>query len=150
MTIETLGMRNNNPGNIRYTGIDWKGAIGKQQGFVVFGKIVDGVRAIAVIWRVYMALDKITTIRGGVARWAPPTENDTNNYIRAVCEETGLAPDDPIPVTLETVRNIIAAIIRHENGDAMWTFFCANRGGLTTIEDGIAAAGWKFTEAKSA
>lgn len=146
MSVETLGIRNNNPGNIRFTGIDWTGMIGKQGGFCVFDKMVNGTRAIAVIWRVYLTVDRVKTIREGIARWAPPTENDTSAYVAAVCRETGLNADDPISPTLETVRNIIAAIIQHENGQTMWSFFCSNRGGYNTIDEAITLGGWRFEE----
>ena len=31
-----------------------------------------------------------------ISRWAPPSENRTEAYIRAVADDTGIDPDEPI------------------------------------------------------
>lgn len=38
----------------------------------------------------------IDTLRGMISRWAPPSENRTEAYIRAVADDTGLDPDKPL------------------------------------------------------
>ena len=139
-----LGLRNNNPGNIRYNGIQWQGLLGKNKGFCVFDTCLNGTRAIAKIWKVYFLVDGVKSLRDGITRYAPPSENNVDAYLNALCTETGLGPDDIITPSLEIVRNIIAAIIRHENGDAMFTFYLNERGGYNTIDQAIYNAGWSF------
>ena len=43
--MAALSIRNNNPGNIRDTGIAWEGRIGSSSGFVTFDTPSMGVRA---------------------------------------------------------------------------------------------------------
>ena len=52
-----------------------------------------------------------------ISRWAPPSENHTEAYIRAVTADTGIGPDEPVD-TLDpaTMIPLAAAISRVENG----------------------------------
>ena len=54
-----------------------------------------------------------------ISRWAPPVENHTEAYIRAVAADTGIDPDEPLD-TLDpaTMIPLAAAISRVENGTA--------------------------------
>lgn len=80
-----LALRNNNPLNIRYSsGNKWIGQTGKNKGFAVFSDMVYGWRA-AIILLVKYQRTGYDTIRKIVTRWAPPSENDTEAYIRDVC-----------------------------------------------------------------
>lgn len=111
------GIRNNNPGNIDRTTIKWKGMAADQSGdprFIVFSKPEWGIRAIARIllgdWR-----EGQNTIASLIDEWAPPYENDTAAYIKAVGKACGVDPYKPcdIPALLP---KMIPAIIMHENG----------------------------------
>lgn len=119
------GIRNNNPGNIRW-GDKWKGlkADGKDQdpSFCVFIKPEYGIRALAKILRNYRVLHKITTVAGIIHRFAPPTENNTVAYINHVAEVLKVDTDDTIDVRdNNTMLKLIKAIILHENGEQPYT-----------------------------
>ena len=70
------GIRNNNPGNIRW-GSAWQGlkVDGKEQDkdFCVFIAPEYGIRAMCKILLNYSRLYKINTVAGIIHRWAPPS-----------------------------------------------------------------------------
>ena len=87
------GIRNNNPLNIRISGIAWQGKIiGNTDGtFEQFTKIEWGIRAALVNLRTYIRRDHIDTIRGIICKWAPASDgNHTENYIQRVSDRTGI------------------------------------------------------------
>lgn len=91
------GERNNNPLNIRKVpGTHWRGENealpkkGSGEGtFCQFESIEWGLRAAFCILRTYATKHKANSIADIIARWAPPTENDTQRYIQDVCRLTG-------------------------------------------------------------
>ena len=114
------GIRNNNPGNIRW-GCAWQGlkVNGKEQDkeFCVFIKPEYGIRAMAKILSNYSKLYKINTVAGIIHRWAPPSENNTVAYINHVSKKLGVDADETIDVSNKNVMlKLIKAIIKHENG----------------------------------
>ena len=58
--------------------------------FVQFQTVAWGLRAAFCILRTYARKYHAVCIRDIVSRWAPPTENNTERYIRNVCLWTGL------------------------------------------------------------
>ena len=87
-----IGLRNNNPLNIRrVAGTEWKGqrAEQKDKGFVQFSSTEWGIRAAFCILRTYRDKYQAVCIEDIITRWAPPTENDTQRYICDVCRLTG-------------------------------------------------------------
>lgn len=111
-----LGIRQNNPGNIR-PGEPWAGAVGEQNGFVVFDSAIHGIRALAKNLMAYQTRHGLLTIRGMVSRWAPPSDNnDTEAYIAAVCKACGVAPETEYLLTPDRMYALVKAIIQHENG----------------------------------
>jgi hypothetical protein len=110
----TLGIRNNNPGNLR-PGHDWQGMVGENQGFVVYENIHYGIRALImdVTNKMLRGLDTVQKI---VSVYAPPTENLTGNYIQAVCDHLHVKYTDVLKLNDITVLEIVEAIIEHENG----------------------------------
>lgn len=115
------GIRNNNPGNIRW-GCIWKGLKvgGKEEDkdFCVFIRPEYGIRAIAKILLNYKKLHNINTISGIIHRWAPPSENNTVAYINHVAKELCVEADETIDVSNKNVMlKLVKAIIKHENGE---------------------------------
>jgi len=120
------GIRNHNPGNIERDGTRWQGMAAQQTDarFVVFSQPCWGIRAIARILITYQDRrrtadgSRIDTVRKFIARWAPPTENPTDVYARTVANALGVGVDDPdIDVyDYATMRSLVKAIIRYENG----------------------------------
>ena len=115
--IEPRGIRNNNPGNIRYDGTAWRGlaAPPTDGAFCRFSDAPHGIRAMAKIISNYGKKYGLCTIAGIVGRWAPPTENNTGAYVAAVARAIGCAPDAPIDID-KNLFGLCRAIIKHENG----------------------------------
>lgn len=110
-----IGLRNNNPGNIR-PGDNWKGMIGTNGGFVVFSDCSWGIRA--------MAINIITQINNGyntieklIYRWAPPADgNDTEAYVQTVSSYSGIPRTQVLQPNNTTLRKLMAAIMNEELG----------------------------------
>ena len=100
----TLGERNNNPLNIRKVpGTHWKGELpqstpplGGDGGglFVRFETMEWGIRAALKLLRTYRDKYAATSIKEIITRWAPPTENKTDDYIAAVCRLTSFGGNE--------------------------------------------------------
>lgn len=120
MAILPRGIRNNNPGNIDRTSEKWQGMSDDQSSdsrFIVFSKSEYGIRAIAKILQNYQKKYKISTVRGVISRWAPPSENNTDAYVKSVSDAVGVKPDDKVSLSdPKVLMPIIKAIIKHENG----------------------------------
>jgi hypothetical protein len=113
------GIRNRNPGNIRKSGDRWKGLAPLQPdaAFFVFETPLWGIRAMAVILRNYQRRLGLKSLARMIGRWAPAGENDTAGYVAAMGKAMGVDPRAPIDLGNDvTLRALIAAIIRHENG----------------------------------
>jgi len=114
------GIRNNNPGNIRW-GAPWQGLRAKPDrddtAFCQFQNAVFGIRALARTLITYQDKHGLRTIRQIITRWAPPTENNTLAYIHVVARQTGFEIDQELDLHgCEHLRPVLEAIIRHENG----------------------------------
>ena len=109
------GIRNNNPGNIRYSPFAQRqGATGQDaQGFAVFSNMATGEEAEVSLLGNYLQ-NKHDTIRKIISRYAPASENDTTAYIGAVSRQTGLTPDEKL--TAANLGALSQAIFAHENG----------------------------------
>ena len=113
------GLRNNNPGNIRINGDLFQGEVrpSKDKSFKQFETMAYGYRAMFVILRNYIRNYKLDTIRKMISRWAPPKENHTEAYVKAVSDYAGIPADDPINVNdREQMIRIVAGMSRVENG----------------------------------
>lgn len=115
------GLENRNPGNIRRVPVRYKGEVrpSRDPHFKEFESLAWGYRAIFVLLDTYRTRYGIDTLRGMISRWAPPSENRTEAYIRAVSADTGIGPDEALE-TLDpaTMVPVAAAISRVENGTA--------------------------------
>lgn len=132
------GLRNNNPGNIRRSRARYRGEVRPSQdpAFKQFASRAWGYRAIFVLLDTYRRRYGLDTLSGMIARWAPPAENATQEYIRAVSRQTGIDPDRPLDTEdRETMTAVAAAIARVENGTpadpeevaAGWELFIRHR-----------------------
>lgn len=109
------GIRNNNPGNIKDDGTLWQGRVGSDGVFNIFQDTSWGIRALATDLsnKVKSGND---TIRKIVYKYAPPSENQTEAYVKAVAASTGIGADQIIPITGDTLHDLVRAVIDHENG----------------------------------
>lgn len=93
--MDARGIRNHNPLNIR-KGNNWQGEQSPQTDpeFEQFLNDAYGFRAgLRIIQNGFKASPPRNTIRRIITRWAPPTENNTDTYIKFVSQDTLLAPD---------------------------------------------------------
>ena len=88
-------IRNNNPLNIRRTKDKWFGQLPKQTDpfFVEFSTPTYGFRAAFRLMHTYYFKYQLHTLQAIVRRWAPPSENNTTNYIDFVAREVNVSPD---------------------------------------------------------
>lgn len=112
------GWRNNNPGNLAKTLIPWEGKMpflsNTDAKFEQFVDFKSGVRAL-----IKDLISKIKTygsISEIIYKYAPPFENDTFAYINMVVRETGFSPNQALSSDRNTLRLLVIAITRHENG----------------------------------
>ena len=113
------GLRNNNPGNIRLGKVRYKGERAKSSDneFHQFESVEWGYRAMFVLLHTYALKHSCHTLRTMINRYAPPSENHTENYIRRVAHATHLSPDEKISTTDKGVMTaIVAAMSEVENG----------------------------------
>lgn len=120
-------IRNNNPGNIDRNNTQWQGMAEEQTDsrFVTFESPEMGVRAMARTLNTYNTRYGLDNIAGMVSRWAPPTENDTQAYIRFVSEKTGIPSDRKITLqdNPEEMKRVISAMIEMEGGQEAANYF---------------------------
>lgn len=115
------GIRNNNPGNIRKSAEAWQGLAPDQTdpSFFRFVSMPYGVRAMVKILRKYSTSYGLHSVRDIINRWAPPNENDTGAYQRAVANSIGTTTTADLNLDDgNTMFALVRAIIAHENGIA--------------------------------
>ena len=99
----TRGLRNCNPLNIRrVAGTHWKGEIMapvEDRQFCQFTTLEHGIRAAYQILDTYRRKYHAVCIEDIISRWAPPSENDTEAYIRSVCTLTGFGGKERLTET---------------------------------------------------
>lgn len=140
------GVRNFNPGNIEL-GDPWQGMRAKQTDgrFAQFETPAFGIRAIARTLITYQDKHGIRTVTAAINRWAPPVENDTGSYVRAVQRAVG---GDLVDMhDYQYLRPLVEAIIKHENGVGPLknanTWYDA-----ATIDEGLRLAGVRPEQGK--
>lgn len=121
------GLRNNNPLNIRKNPNNkWQGAVkGSDPEFETFTNCVWGVRAAFIIIRNYIKNPKLPakTIAGIIARWAPPSENNTAAYISRVCQLASVYAIDKADFANKAMMcSLVKAMIIVENGKQYESF----------------------------
>lgn len=113
------GLRNNNPLNIRKDGRRWEGEKepSTDKSFKQFISMAYGYRAAFVNLATYLergadTIDKI------IRRWAPPSENNTEGYIKHVEAWSGIDRNKKLLKigSKEDYIKIVCAMSRVENG----------------------------------
>lgn len=113
------GIDNCNPGNIRLSKVFYRGEVQPSQdaAFKQFISMEWGYRAMFVLLDTYARRYGLNTIRGMISRYAPPSENNTEAYIAAICEWTGIAADEEVDTrSRRDMVPIVVAMSRIENG----------------------------------
>lgn len=133
----TRGLRNRNPGNIRRSKTCYLGEVtpSRDAAFKQFETMAWGYRAMFVLLDSYRRRG-YGTLRQMIARYAPPVENHTENYIRCVVTWSGVDADEPLDThDRATMLAVVAAMSRMENGreavmsdvEAGWTLFIQHK-----------------------
>ena len=126
---ESRGIRNNNPLNIRHSADRWEGARAEQtdKSFVQFESMAYGYRAawkvLESYWKHFREKRGQFTVGAIIGRWAPPSENDTEAYIRTVLKLTSLGGKEVLPrpfmgIALEKLGRLLMAMTVMECGIA--------------------------------
>lgn len=111
----TRSWRNNNPGNIRHGEFTKKnGAIGKAGGFACFSDKKAGKNALIALLKT-PSYQK-GSLRDAIYRYAPPNENNTENYLKHVASELKIEPDTPMSKLSEQQLIKLADLIEKHEG----------------------------------
>ncbi len=115
------GILNNNPGNLREPpggGDQWKGerTTDDDPAFEEFETPEYGIRALAKVLLRYHRVYELNTVTEMIYRWAPPSENDTEAYVKQVAARMGIEPNLDFFLTRGMLELMVRAIIKHENG----------------------------------
>ena len=110
---------NNNPLNIRAGKSKWLGQVLPQRGsgegaFCHFESMEYGIRAAFYLLRTYATKYRLNCVKDIITRWAPPSENDTQSYIRHVCVLTGFGGNQRL--TEKDWPRLIKAMAKMESG----------------------------------
>lgn len=142
MTVRSV--RNNNPGNLN-AGQPWQGLQPPDKmtpdqrtetRFAVFRAPEWGFRALCKVLLTYETMYGLNTIRKIISRWAPPSENNTTNYINRVVHYTG-EPDADAVVNLRDGRILAAfakAISEVEAGGLYYSDDVINKGASLALQ----------------
>lgn len=118
--MSDLGLTNNNPTNIRYTGIKWLGLADPPHdanGFCVFSTLQAGLVAGAKDLYNQQRLHGLNTITAIISRLSPPSENNTAIYINRVSAHMGIAPYSALTLSDHTqLSALLAAVVTQEIG----------------------------------
>jgi hypothetical protein len=105
--------KNNNPGNLRYA--RQREAIGKDdKGFAVFPDGPAGWRALHN--QIKLDQKRELTLRQFIAKYAPPNENNTSEYLEFVIDHLGNDGDTPLDYLSEfALAGVIARMEGYYN-----------------------------------
>jgi hypothetical protein len=130
-----LSIKNNNPGNLRMAG--QPGAQEGLEGFASFSTPGQGLNALTR----QIVLDTQTrglTLGEFITKYAPPSENDTEGYIRFMEQKTGISRDRRVPDFL--IRDIARAIVEFEGGKLALRYFFGDEMRAETTPPPVAQA----------
>lgn len=114
------GLRNNNPGNLRITPIDWEGKIPNSENsdgaFEQFYYVRWGLRALMrdIINDINKGLNTVEML---ISAYAPASDNNhTQAYINFVSDVTGFSPMQVLTANKTTVIALAKSIVEMEIG----------------------------------
>jgi hypothetical protein len=89
----TRGQRNNNPGNLRFA--QQKEATGQDdKGFAIFKDAPAGFRAFHA--QIKLDASRGLTLEQFIHKYAPPSENDSEQYLKVVLDDLCMTKDIPL------------------------------------------------------
>jgi hypothetical protein len=115
-----IGLSDNNPGDIKFDGTDWKGIAGNDGTFVIFSDTTWGLRAVALDLYNKITDDGLNTITAIVNKYAPASDNnDVGAYIASMTGDTGFGANQVLTADGPTLALLIRAVVNHEIGDTL-------------------------------
>jgi hypothetical protein len=91
---------------------------GSSTGFQQPTSYEEGIRGLDNQLKIYGEKHGIKTLRQAISRYAPPSENKTEDYINYVAQRTGLKPDQEIDFSNPVIRHVISGpMILMEKGN---------------------------------
>ena len=133
------GIRNHNAGNLRPN--DWKkwpGATGADdEGYVIFKRPIDGLRAIVINLRIYKTNYRINTVQDIINRWTNDIPaKDRVGYIKFVSSRLEVNPTTKLNMNNpKIIKQLAKAIIFFENGQDPYSDKIYKRIFPTVIDD---------------
>ena len=127
--MQPVGIRNNNPLNIKATKRSvWLGedVPPKHKTFETFSDPIMGMRAAAVLILNHFVKKKANTIRKLIKIWAPPgvDKNPDKAYINKVAKDAGVSPDEVVDFSKYSyIFPVFVAMIAFENGAPASTWY---------------------------
>ena len=113
------GIRNNNPGNLVQTNINWQGKLphyqNKDRRFEMFIAPVFGVRAMIMDLKHDIGKGK-NTVPLLIEEYSPRFENNTDGYIETVCKDLKVSKRAKLLPTKNTLRLLVLSMTRVETG----------------------------------
>ncbi len=106
--------RNNNQGNLEYGNFARNnGAIGTDGRFAIFPDPATGFNAMAGLLAT-SSYQKLT-IEGAINRYAPPNENNVENYLKSIEKQTGFLRSTPMnSLSKDNLLKLAKAMAKHE------------------------------------
>lgn len=122
----SVAQRNRNPGNLRYAG--QSGAVGQNQGYAVFDSVEAGWAALER--QIALDASRGLTLEEFTYKYAPPSENQTRDYLKFLTSELGVTASTPLnslgiqaaPSEAPAGYSLASSIIPNLEGIPVWVW----------------------------
>lgn len=142
-----VGIRRNNPGNlakgknVSYLGLTDRPDTGRGPHFYAFENMAYGMRAMIQLVLSRITKGGCTTIAKLGPKYAPPSENNTAQWIKDVSKRAGIGPNATLGTDHDTMKKLVMAIALKEVGSP-W-----HKNGITaTIDPQDFEDGWAMLQ----
>jgi hypothetical protein len=110
---QSIGLSNNNPLNLKWSGSYWKGQVGQDQyGHAIFSDTLYGIRAASLQIMTDINVHGYNTLNTLVSNW---TSNGVN-YAQSVANAMGISPDDTLVLDDNNLPVMLLAMSQNEIG----------------------------------
>lgn len=118
-----LGVRQNNPGNVRVSANAWIGKVQSTNGYEAADTVQHGWRMMAFTLVSYWTQHGIKSVREIIARYAPTKDgNDVEKYSRFVADKLGIGPSDALNWS-SRLEDLCFYMAWYEQGKAVTTWW---------------------------
>lgn len=131
------GIRNNNPGNLRFAG---QAGATNNNGFAQFGTLAEGTAAEQRQLQIY-GNRGVNTLAGIASRWAPSGENNTPAYLAGLSRTTGFDPNEKLNLNDPSVRARVANAINVQEEGSKYGNLIGTAQGSIAGANGVGVGG---------